>query len=225
MQESQVTMRRRALEIIKILRQATQGMEKTASARIIERYGRDPFLILISCLLSLRTRDTVTYPASCALFEVAATPQEIVSLPLARLESLIHTVGFYKNKARTLKNVSKTLIERFGGHVPRTMEELVSITGIGPKTANLVLSDAFGIPAICVDTHVHRISNRLGLVKTKTPEETQKALEKLLPKRYWSEFGPLLVRWGQNICVPISPKCSQCAIAPLCPRVGVTNSR
>ena len=141
------------------------------------------------------------------------------------IEKLIYPTGFYRKKAALLHEVSQDLIERFKGKVPKTEQELLSINGVGRKTANLVLGVAFDIPAICVDTHVHRVSNRLGLVKTKTVDETEIALKKILPPEYWVEYNHLLVVWGQNICVPISPKCSQCAIAQLCPRIGVTRSR
>lgn len=215
----------RAVKIIDILRTATRGMEKPASLQIVDRFGRKPFLILTSCLLSLRTRDTVSFPASCRLFAKAKTPQAMLKLPLKTIEKIIYPVGFYRNKAKILQGVSHDLITRFEGKVPATQQELLSIKGIGPKTANLVLGEAFGIPALCVDTHVHQISNRLGLVHTKTPQQTEQALQKIIPKESWVEYGYLMVMWGQNICVPISPKCSQCAIAKLCPRIGVTRSR
>ncbi len=173
----------------------------------------------------MRTRDTVSLPASLRLFQIAQTPEEMVALPIKRIEKIIHTVGFYRHKARTIHDISQTLIQRFASKVPSTEEELRSLKGVGPKNGKLVLSEGFQIPAICVDTHVHRISNRLGLVNTKTPEATEKALKKILPQKYWSEWNPLLVMWGQNICVPISPFCSRCAIFDLCPKKGVVRSR
>lgn len=194
--------RSRALKIIKKLRTLTKGMVKPASAQIVERYGRDPYLILISCLLSLRARDTASFPASCQLFEYARTPEQMIKLSQPAIEKVIRSVGFFRQKAKSLRSVSQELLDRFGGKVPCTRDELVSIKGIGPKTANLVLSEAFGIPAICVDTHVHRLANHLGLVHTKTPEQTELALMRLLPKRYWSEINHLLVMWGQNVCKP-----------------------
>ena len=215
----------RALAIIKILRKATKGMEQPASSAIVEQYGRDPYLILISCLLSLRTKDTVSLPASQRLFEHAKTPHQMLDLPIASIEKLIYPTGFYHRKARLLQAVSRDLLDRFNGKVPADLEQLLSIKGVGRKTANLVLGVAFEIPAICVDTHVHRVSNRLGLVKTKTTDETEIELKKILPPEYWIEYNSLMVQWGQNICVPISPKCSQCAIAKLCPRIGVTIHR
>jgi endonuclease-3 len=225
MKESRVERQARAVKIIKILQAATRDMLLPASTQIVARYGKDPYLILVGCLLSLRTQDTVSFPASCRLFAKAKTPKSMLKLPISTIEKLIYPVGFYRNKAKILHSMSKDLLERFGGKVPKTSDELLSIKGIGLKTANLVLGEAFGVPALCVDTHVHRISNRLGLVKTKTPEETERALQQIVPKKYWVEFGKLLVTWGQNICVPILPKCSECAISKLCPKIGVTKSR
>lgn len=195
------------------------------SFTIVQKFGQDPFLVLISCLLSLRTRDTDTLPASLRLFSQAVTPDELLTLSVPEIEKLIYPVGFYHRKALLLHAVSEALIQRFNGKVPNNLADLMSIGGIGLKTANLVLAEGFGIPAICVDVHAHRIFNRLGLVQTSTPEETEKALRELLPVDYWIRFNRLLVVWGQNICVPISPKCSECAIYDLCERVGVTKHR
>ena len=215
----------RAIAIIKILKKATKGMEQPASSAIVEKYGRDPYLILISCLLSLRTKDTVSLPASVRLFKEAKTPAQMLKVPISTIEKLIYPTGFYHRKARLLHEVSQDLLDRFKGKVPADLDQLLSIKGVGRKTANLVLGVAFEIPAICVDTHVHRVSNRLGLVKTKTTEETEAELKKILPPEYWIEYNHLLVQWGQNICVPISPFCSKCAIAKLCPRIGVIKQR
>lgn len=220
-----VDKKERAIRIIQILRKATKGMEQPASVNIVKQYGQDPYLVLISCLLSLRTKDTVSFPASQRLFEHAKTPAQMLKLPIKTIEKLIYPAGFYHRKALLLHEVSKDLLERFKGKVPQTEQELLSIKGVGRKTANLVLGVAFDIPAICVDTHVHRISNRLGLVKTKTTDETEVELKKILPPEYWTEYNHLLVIWGQNICVPISPKCSHCAIAKLCPKIGVIHNR
>jgi endonuclease III len=211
--------------IIEGLRAATRGMAPPASQEIVSRFGRDTFLILISCLLSLRTKDTVSLPASYRLFDCARTPRELLALPIGTIETLIYPVGFYKRKAVLMHSVSHELLTRFKGVVPNTKGALLSIKGIGLKTANLVLAEGFGIPALCVDTHVHRISNRLGLVSTETPEETEAALQQVLPQEYWIEWNRLLVMWGQNICVPISPFCSRCPIAPFCQRNGVVKSR
>ena len=215
----------RAIQIVRILRNATQGMVEPASTSIVKEYGKDPFLILISCILSLRTKDSVSLPASRRLFQLAKNPKEILKLSVKKIEDTIYPVGFYRRKAKNLHEISSQIIKDFNGKVPDNQEDLLSLRGVGPKTANLVLGEAFGIPAICVDTHVHTISNRLGLVKTKKPEETEKELKKILPKKYWIEFNTLLVMWGQNICVPVSPHCSKCAISDLCPKIGVTKSR
>lgn len=200
-------------------------MDKPAVTQIVAEYGSDPFLILISCLLSLRVKDATSLPISRELFTYARTPYELVKVPIKKLEKILYSIGFYRKKARQLRSVSKELIKRFDGCVPNTEEELLSVKGIGLKTANVVLSEAFDIPAIAVDTHVHRIANRLGLVRTKTPEQTEKALKAIVPKRYWKDLNPLFVMWGQNICEPVSPRCSNCALLKLCPRIGVTKSR
>lgn len=215
----------RAITIIKILQKAVNGMVEPAATQITARYGRDPYLILISCLLSLRTKDTVSLPASLRLFELATTPATMLKVPLETIQSLIYPVGFYRIKAKNILAISQELIERFEGSVPKAEADLMSLPGVGRKTANLVLAEGFGLPAICVDTHVHRISNRLGLVTTTSPEETEIALKKVLPQKYWAEYNRLLVMWGQNICVPISPFCSKCAIADLCPKIGVVRRR
>lgn len=225
MKQSALSLYERVELIIKILRHATRGMVEPASATIVKTYGRDPYLMLISCLLSLRTKDSVSLPASLRLFEYAKTPDAMLSVPLQTIQKVIYPVGFYKNKAKVIQVVSAELIKRFGGRVPETMDELLTLPGVGPKTANLVIAEGFGRPAICVDTHVHRISNRLGLVNTKTPEETEAALKKILPEEYWREYNALMVMWGQNVCVPISPKCSTCAIVAWCPQQGVGKKR
>jgi endonuclease-3 len=212
-------------KIVIELRRATQKMAPPASCMIVSRYGRDPFLVLIGCILSLRTRDTVSLPASLRLFEKAATPTALLTIPIEAIASIIYPVGFYRRKAETIHKICAELLTRFNGTVPNTLEELMSLPGVGLKTANLVLGEGFGIPALCVDTHVHRISNRLGLVNTKTPEETEAALRKVLPEKYWIEWGHLLVMLGQNICVPISPWCSICPVRGECERVGVIRSR
>lgn len=217
--------RDRAIRIIHILRKATKGMPVPAAVAILEQYGTDPFLMLISCLLSLRAKDTASLPASQALFKRVRTPQELLALPLHEIEQIIYSVGFYRSKAKRLKTVCQELIDRFQGKVPDTYQELISITGVGPKTANLVLGEAFGKQALYVDIHVHRVSNRIGLVKTTSPEETQASLERILPKEYWNEYSRLVVTWGQNICGPISPFCSKCPIYNECQRVGVTRRR
>jgi len=184
--------------IIRALRQATKGATELASAQIVKKYGQDPYLVLTSCLLSLRTRDTVSLPASIRLFELAQNPKQMLKVPLATLEKAIYPVGFYRVKARLLHSVSQELLDRFKGQVPDALEELLSLKGVGLKTANLVLSEGFGVQAICVDTHVHRLSNLLGVVKTKTPDQTEAALRAVIPRKYWREWSRLLVQFGQS---------------------------
>jgi endonuclease III len=185
----------------------------------------DAFMILISCLLSLRARDENTEIVTKNLFDVIKTPEELAKLNRARLEKLIFSSGHYHKKAEAIQHVSKQLIERFNGKVPDNYNDLTSIKHIGPKTANIVLAFAFGKQVIPVDVHCHRIPNRLGWVKTKTPEETQKELEKIIPKKYWQEFNAVFVQFGRDICNPISPKCSSCPIEKFCKKVGVTKQR
>jgi endonuclease-3 len=185
----------------------------------------DPFLLLISTLLSLRTKDEVTAEASERLFRLAATPEAMLALPEETIARTVFPVGFYRTKARTIHSVCHDLIDQFGGRVPDTMEDLLSIKGVGRKTANLVLSLAYGKDGICVDTHVHRISNRLGSVRTKTPEETERALRAKLPVPWWSRYNTLMVAFGREVCRPISPLCSDCPVSRFCDRVGVSRSR
>ena len=197
--------------------------ERTTLNRM--RKNPNAFKILISCLLSLRTQDKNTEKSSKRLFAVADTPQKILKLSDKKLEKLIYSSGHYKKKAKTLKHVSKILIEEHKGQVPDKKEELLKIKGIGPKTANIVLAFAYGKSVLPIDTHCHRIPNRLGWLKTKTPEQTEKELEKILPKKYWKEFNAIFVLFGQTICQPISPLCSKCPVREYCPRIGVTRSR
>lgn len=185
----------------------------------------DAFKILIACLLSLRTKDKNTRIASEKLFYVADTPEKISRIPIKRLERLIFSSGHYKKKASTIKHVSDVLIKKHMGKVPRTKQELLDIRGIGPKTANIVLAFAYKKNVIPVDVHCHRIPNRLGLVKTKNPEETEKKLEEILPKKHWREFNAIFVQFGQTICQPVSPKCSVCVIKKYCPKISVKRSR
>lgn len=215
---------RRLAKILKTLKAWAARWRPTALAEV-ETEDRDPFRILIGCLLSLRTKDETTLPASRRLFALAATPKEMVKLPTKAIEKAIYPVGFYRTKARTIQAVSRTLLERYGGRVPDELEELLQLKGIGRKTANLVVTRAYGKPGICVDTHVHRIVNRWGYVKTRTPEETELALRRRLPRRYWLVFNHLLVAFGQNICKPISPLCRECPVHRDCPQVGVTRHR
>ena len=211
--------------MITILRETTKAFTRPLIDQINDEFGHDPYLILIACLLSLRAKDTTTIHVCRELFTLIRTPDQLLAMPLEELERIIFRTGFYKNKAQVLRHVSRVLIDLYGGKVPDTTEVLLSIKGIGLKTAHLVMGCAFGKPAICVDTHVHRISNRLGLITTKTVEESEVALRDVLPKKYWTVWNNLLVMWGQNVCVPISPKCSGCPIRHMCKRVGVVKSR
>jgi len=186
---------------------------------------RDPFRVLIACLLSLRTKDETTGPAAARLFALADTPEAMRQLPAKRIERAIFPVGFYRTKARVLLGVCRDLLERFAGQVPDDIDRLLTLKGVGRKTANLVVTQGFNKPGICVDIHVHRISNRLGYVKTKNPTETETVLRAQLPRRYWIGYNDLLVSFGQNICHPVSPRCSECPVRPRCARVGVTRSR
>ncbi|MDM8542371.1 endonuclease III [Desulfococcaceae bacterium HSG9] len=192
---------------------------------LISQKGATPFEILVSTILSLRTKDEVTGKASARLFSVARTPLEILETDEAHLRKLIYPVGFYPTKAKRLKEISRILIDKYNSEVPDTIEELLKLPGVGRKTANLVLVEGFHKDAICVDTHVHRISNRIGYTKTPTPDKTEFALRKKLPKRYWVKYNELLVAFGQTICRPISPFCSKCPVNTICPRNGVDKSR
>ena len=186
---------------------------------------RDPFKVLISTLLSLRTKDEVTALASQRLFTLAVTPIAMQRLPLSRIQKAIYPAGFYKTKARNIRDICRVLLDKYGGKVPSDMDTLLAFKGVGRKTANLVLTLGFGLPGICVDTHVHRISNRLGVVRTQTPDETEMRLREILPKRHWIIYNDLLVTYGQHLCRPISPRCSECAVSRLCRKAGVTLHR
>jgi len=185
----------------------------------------DPYALLISTLLSLRTKDEVTAVATERLLNLAGNPQDLLKLSEEEIGKAIYPVGFYRNKARTLREISSTLIEKYQGSVPDTLEELLKLKGVGRKTANLVIALGFDKDGICVDTHVHRISNRLGYVTTKTPEKTEAALREKLPKRFWKIYNTLMVAFGRKICRPLSPRCSSCPVKMLCDRNGVTKSR
>jgi endonuclease III len=211
-------------KIVATLREAVSGLEVPIVTEI-SRQRRDPFQVLVSTILSLRTKDQVTREASMRLLGRADNPQEILRLSEEEIEKLIFPVGFYKTKARTLKQVCSDLLERYAGKVPDEIDELLKLKGVGRKTANLVVTLGYAKQGICVDTHVHRVSNRLGYVKTKTPDQTETALRNKLPKEYWIEYNDLLVTWGQNVCRPISPFCSKCAIQQYCRQVGVVQHR
>ncbi len=191
----------------------------------IANRGASPYEVLVSTLLSLRTKDEVTGVAAQRLLAVARTPEAMLTLTPQEIEKCIYPVGFYPTKARRLLSISRILLDRYGGKVPGTLEELTALPGVGRKTANLVLVEGFKIPAICVDTHVHRISNRIGYVKTKNPDKTELALRKKLPKRHWVRYNELLVAFGQVLCRPISPFCSRCPVADMCPQIGVDRHR
>ncbi|MCP4897281.1 MAG: endonuclease III [bacterium] len=191
----------------------------------VQHATRSPFRILISCIISLRTKDAVTASSSQRLFELGSTPSEIADLDEHDIAEAIYPAGFYRNKARQIRTIGSLLRDNYTGEVPASEDELLALPGVGRKTANLVLGLGFGIPAICVDTHVHRISNRLGMVETPDPERTERALQAVLPQRHWININDLLVTFGQNQCHPTSPKCSTCPIGDLCPRVGVDRHR
>jgi len=187
--------------------------------------SRSPFRLLVACVISLRTKDEVTAEASRRLFEIAPTPDRLAKLEEERIARAIYPAGFYNTKAAQLKEIARIIRDDFDDEVPASEAELLAMPGVGRKTANLVLGLGFGIPAICVDTHVHRISNRLGMVSTKTPEQTERALMQVLPRDLWVPINDLLVTFGQNRCHPTSPRCTDCPLADLCPRIGVTRSR
>ncbi|MDM7995919.1 MAG: endonuclease III [Acidobacteriota bacterium] len=210
---------------LSILRKEIPKWKLPAVGVIADQAIDRPFETLVSTILSLRTKDAVTEAASHRLLSRAPTPQILASLPIAEIERLIFPVGFYHTKAKHLVEMSRILLEDYGGRVPRSMEELLKLPGVGRKTANLVITIGFGDYGICVDTHVHRISNLWGLVQTRTPNETEFALRKILPRRHWKTYNDILVTFGQNLCVPVSPWCSRCPVAVYCPRVGLQRSR
>jgi len=216
-------MRRTVNAVMRRLGKAIARFEEPAVEKIAEQHHDDPFQVLIATMLSAQTRDPVTAAASARLFRVARTPAAVAALPVRRIETLIYPVSFYRTKAVHVRDACRQILERFGGRVPPTMNELLTLPGVGRKTANLVLILAHrSADNICVDTHVHRISNRLGWVRTRTPEETEHALYEAVPKRWWATVNLYLVTWGQNVCRPVYPVCGSCAIADLCPRIGVT---
>lgn len=210
--------------VLQLVRHAISTWEPPALNKIAEE-SHDPFRVLISCILSQQTKDHVTEVASERLYRLADRPETILALSERRIAGAIYPVSFYRTKARTIREVSRTLLTRFAGRVPDSLEELLSLKGVGRKTANLVLTVGYRKSGVCVDTHVHRISNRWGYVKTKTPEQTEMALRQKLPKRHWIYYNDLLVPFGQHLCRPISPFCSRCPVARWCARVGVTIHR
>jgi endonuclease-3 len=212
-------------KILRNLKREIRKWKVPAVGIIAEEAIDRPFQTLVSTILSLRTKDKVTEVASRRLLERAPTPQALAQLRMEEIEQLIFPVGFYHTKARNLLSCVHKLIEKHGGAVPRQIDELLELPGVGRKTANLVITVGFGDYGICVDTHVHRITNLWGYVRTRNPEETEFALRRKLPRRHWKSFNDILVTFGQNLCVPVSPWCSKCPVARLCPRIGLKRSR
>ncbi|MFT4579558.1 MAG: endonuclease-3 [Nitrospinales bacterium] len=210
-------------EVVKKLKKSVKGY-RTPSVTVIAKKN-DPFAVLISCIISLRTRDEVTEPASARLFALAKTPAELLKLSAAKIEKAIYPAAFFRNKSKSMKEMCKVLVEEYSGEVPDKLDELLKLKGVGRKTANLTLTLGHNKPGICVDIHVHRICNRLGYVETKSPDETEMVLRKILPKRFWIGFNDLLVSFGQNLCKPVSPFCTTCAIEKHCPKINVVRSR
>jgi len=215
--------RNRVATVMRRLARAIDGLDEPAVEKIAKEQKGNPFHVLIATMLSAQTRDEVTHAASTRLFRVARTPRTMARLTERRIEKRIYPVSFYRNKAEHVRETCRQLVSRYGGRVPDTMEELLTLPGVGRKTANLVLIEAHGSDDnICVDTHVHRISNRLGWVRTKTPEQTEQALYQAVARRWWPLVNLYLVTWGQNTCRPLYPLCGGCVLADLCPRIGVT---
>jgi len=212
--------------IDKVIELVKRQVEKTVPyVTLLSLRERDPFKILVSTILSARTKDEVTKNASERLFKIVRNPKDILRMKENELQRTIYPVGFYRQKTRYLKELAKSLIEKYNGKVPNSLEELMELPGVGRKTANLVITLAFDKFGICVDTHVHRIANRWGYVKTKNPKETEFELRKKLPKKYWKEINTLLVSFGQTVCKPISPICSTCFLNQFCPKIGVKRWR
>jgi len=211
-------------EAVSILKEAVRQW-RTPAVTIVSQRDGDPFKVLISCILSLRTQDKTTGAASTRLFSLAGTPKRMAILSREEMEKAIYPVGFYRNKTAQILEICRELLEKHNGEVPDEIDELLKFKGVGRKTANLVVTLGFGKPGICVDTHVHRICNRWGYVSTKSPEETEFALRGKLPREYWLIINDLLVTFGQNLCLPVSPRCSNCPLFHLCDRVGVVKSR
>jgi len=210
-----VKLRDRISKTIEILKRNSANFKSPVVTEIAVR-TKDPFKVLISCLLSLRTKDAVTWKASERLFKIADTPEKISALSLEEIERAIYPVGFYRTKAKRIKEISKILKEKYNSRVPNDFNELLKLKGVGRKTANIVMVYGFGKEGLPIDTHCHRIPNRLGWIKTKKPEDTEKALRKLIPKKYWFEFNDLFVQFGQNICKPVKPMCNICPIKGYC---------
>ena len=199
--------------IVKTIKDAKQPLSDFG--KLMESF-HDPYLVLISCILSLRTNDNTTYPATLRMLKLGKTPKDFASCDITKLEKAIYPVGFYANKAKQIVELSKELVEKYDSKVPDSIDELCKFNGVGRKTANLTIAKGFNKPAICVDVHVHRIFNRIGYIKTKTPDETEFELRKKLPEKYWIDINTLLVTHGRNVCKPVNPKCSICPISKYC---------
>ncbi len=203
-------------KVVKLLQEAKQPQSEFV--KLMDSF-KNPYLVLIACILSLRTNDRTTYPATLRMLELAKTPQDMMKVNEEDLAHAIYPVGFYKNKAGQIIELSRLIVEKYDGKVPDSIDELCKFRGVGRKTANLVMTLGFGVPAICVDVHVHRIFNRLGYLKTKNPEETEFALREKLPVKYWIPINSLLVTHGQNVCKPIKPQCDKCPVADYCAKI------
>ena len=216
----------REFNIVEGLKKLKKAVRKfrTPSVTVIAKKN-DPFTVLVSCIISLRTRDEVTELASTRLFALAKLPAELLELSNAKIEKAIYPAAFYRNKTKSLKELCQVLVKEYSGKVPDKLEQLLKLKGVGRKTANLTLILGHNKPGICVDIHVHRISNRWGYVKTKSPDETEMVLREILPKRFWKGYNDLLVSFGQNLCKPVSPFCSSCPVEDQCPKIGVNRSR
>lgn len=213
----------KTLRMINLIEKQAEELNIPWVTKVSRRH--EPYRVLISCILSLRTKDKTTAQASKRIFRVADNPKKMIKLSVAYLKRLIYPVGFYRNKAKFILEISRRIVEDFGGRVPDRLGDLLKLKGVGRKTANLVLGLGFNIPSICVDTHVHRISNRLGWVRTKNPEATEGALKEIIPKRYWIRLNTILVAFGQNACLPISPYCSRCFVNGDCKKIRVIRNR
>jgi len=207
-------------EIVKIVKKEYKRF-KTPFVTVDAETTKEPFRVLISTIISLRTKDSTTEQASIRLFRLATNPEDMLKLKISQIEKALYPAGFYRVKAKTIKEVCRELIDKYGSKVPDDLDELLKLKGVGRKTANLVITLGYNKPGICVDTHVHRIFNRLGYIKTKAPDDTEMELRKKLPKRYWIDINSLLVAYGQNLCKPIGPKCDICKMEDMCMKVGV----
>ncbi|HKN88515.1 MAG TPA: endonuclease III [Nitrospiraceae bacterium] len=209
---------------LRILRREVRQWQEPVVG-VVAKESRDPFRILIACVLSLRTKDRTTADASQRLFALASDPASMLTLSLPKIQAAIYPVGFFRTKSKQIQAMCRRILDAYEGRVPDSIDELLTLPGVGRKTANLVVTVGYGKPGICVDIHVHRISNRWGYIRTKTPEQSEQALCRKLPSKYWITYNDLLVPFGQNICQPVSPYCSRCKLIKYCDRVGVSRSR